>query len=865
MKKVTKMFVALLIAFVSFVGLSACGNGDKILSAQIVSGTMETTVAKGAQIDTSNAKALIEYKDDYKTVSASELEFGTVDTSVVGTTKMKVKYGDYEFEVTIKVVATEADVSSISSLESGVLNDYKENKKQQATDEEGKRNEFYDSSAPLYVGDDNKFDFRIEAKGLDGANRYTEVTKFTKNITVELKDENTDTYTVLDADTLATYVDLDIENATFDFVDGVATDRDFRITVEAVNKNPSVREELTKFTAEIRVIDGYNVYNATDLSIYDNCDKDGIWTAKKAATGMTDKNTNAIIFQDNIKITRDDVPAGYFWNKDVDGHAYQVRQDKLVDKDGKKEYDLEGSLKDYYSTGLYRRELADGETFDIKGNYFRLDLSDFPKALCNGAPAWRDRDDEDDSCSEWVSASKNEMMTAHICVFYNTLRSGDIDDDEYAKTLNVAPEINVSDIGFIGNGALNNDVENSGSIILMKVAWINFNAYNTLQHNFYIGYFFERGLSDTETNGEKTGTFVVDKCKGYDSYQCLFYIWGGEHVLIKNSEFVGAGGPAIIANHADMDNHNIDTGYPAYIDIIASNISSKVVGTEPWFVNYGATEIISNMKLLDGLYTGNMGLPNTGKSILVSEDGVEKMDLVGILMSDDVLSGTPIKGYIRMFDTQEDYDKYYASENPEKTTYGVEMNGEIDKKAQDGNLQYFESNGNGGYINSGAEENWDTSYFGYFQALAVKGIIENDAFARLRTGLEAIGIKFSDNFASLTLAEQKTEIKAHINGIKQLKELNAIDENTALQALQGIYLYGFSTNPATQEANSAMKKDVWTLDYTLLGKMNNSTVTIDDLVTALCNQVDGFTNVSFAEGDYINIYAMCLGVVIRLF
>lgn len=853
MKKVTKMFVALLIAFVSFVGLSACGNGDKILSAQIVSGTMETTVAKGAQIDTSHAKALIEYKDDYKTVGASQLEFGTVDTSVVGTTKMKVKYGDYEFEVTIKVVATEADVSSISSLESGVWNDYKENKKQKATDEEGKRNEFYDSSAPLYVGDDNKFDFRIEAKGLDGANRYTEVTKFTKNITVELKDENTDTYTVLDADTLATYVDLDIENATFDFVDGVATDRDFRITVEAVNKNPSVREELTKFTAEVRVIDGYNVYNATDLSIYDNMTGENyIWNAKKEATGMTGKTTNAIIFQDNIKVTRDDVPAGYFWDKDADGNAYDIRQAKLDDG-----VSLQGSLKDFYSTGLYKRELADGETFDIKGNYFRLDLSEFPKALCSGV--------DGDPGNEFVSAEKQSMMTAHICVFYNTLRSGAVDDVDYAKSLNVAPQINVSDTGFIGNGALNNDVENSGSIILMKVAWINFNAYNTLQHNFYVGYFFERGLADTGVNGEKTGTFVVDKCKGYDSYQSLFYIWGGEHVLIKNSEFVGAGGPAIIANHADMDNHDINTGYPAYIDIVASNVSSKVVGTEPWFVNYKANLIIEQMKALDDLYTGDMGLPNTGRSILVTEDGAEKMDLVGILMSDDVLSATPIKGYIRMFNTQEDYDKYYDSENPEKTTYGVEMNGEIDQKAQEGNLQYFESNGNGGYINSGASDNWDTSYFGYFQALAVKGIIENDAFTQLRAGLKAINITFSDNFASLTLAEQKAEIKAHINGIKLLKERNAIDEATALQALQGIYLYGFSTNPATQEANSAMNKDVWTLDIELLGKMNNSTVTIDDLVATLCNQVDDFTNVSFAEGDYINIYAMCLGVVIRLF
>ena len=190
MKRFRKILVALVFGFLSFLGLTACGDGDKIVGAQIVSGSMATTVARGKEVDLSKMQAQIRYKEaDAKIVNANELEVVQApDTSVTGTTTMKLKYGDYEFTVTIKVVATEADVNSITSLESQWLIDYEANSGVQ----ENKRNEFFIKNKPLVVGDDNELRFRIKAAGRDGAGEpVLDLEQVRTNISIAIQENNT--------------------------------------------------------------------------------------------------------------------------------------------------------------------------------------------------------------------------------------------------------------------------------------------------------------------------------------------------------------------------------------------------------------------------------------------------------------------------------------------------------------------------------------------------------------------------------------------------------------------------------------------------------------------------------------------------
>ena len=164
MKKIAKYVSALVLCLIAGVVLTACGK-TKITSAYIKSGTIATTIVKNEQLDTSNAVAVIEYSNDtVKEVGSNDLTFGTIDTSTVGTKDLKVTYDGFNFTVKIKVVATEADVSVVTSFSSDLLTEFKANSGEKINE----REEFAIKNKVQLVGDDNALDFRINAKGVDG-------------------------------------------------------------------------------------------------------------------------------------------------------------------------------------------------------------------------------------------------------------------------------------------------------------------------------------------------------------------------------------------------------------------------------------------------------------------------------------------------------------------------------------------------------------------------------------------------------------------------------------------------------------------------------------------------------------------------
>ena len=853
MKKFRKILVALVFAFMAFVGLTGCGDdGDKIVGAQVVSGSIATTVAKGGTVDTSKMKAQIRYKEaETKTVDMSELEIVQApDTSVVGETTMKVKYNGYEFTVTIKVVATEADVNSISLLESQLLIDYNANRAVQ----ENKQDEFFVKNSPLYVGDDNAFNFRLNAAGRDGAGKpVLDIEKVRTNISIAKKDGST--FVALDDDDMETYIDaIDTENTTIDF-SNEACGEVFQVLVEAANKDYSAEENATKFTAVLHVMDGYNVYNAADLSIYDNTNRDGIWNDKKAATGMTGKTTKAVILQDNIRVTKDDVPVGYFWNAATESQdsGYQIRLEKLQELEQTDEDLLDGTLKNDSGTGLYRRTVAHGETFTFEGNYFKVDLSSFPKCVAEGEYV-----EGGENKTKVVSKRTGEAITSYMTTFFNL-----VDD---AANVNAPTSVDVKNVRFYGNGSLNNDVENSGSIILMKNHHVNLNAYNTIQHNYYIGYFFNLGVRDNpETTGvvegQYTGDFVVDTCKGYYSYQDLFYGYAAENVVIRNGEFKHAGGPAVIAayNGPVKESEKVEgEHYGSYFHIINTVLESEVVGTEAWFKNYNATSIVQQFSLLENLFSGATGaFPAEDKSIFTasSTETVKKLNMTGVIYNASMkgIESVYAEGAIRIFENEAEYQEFLANGENTNSTYGVDTNKNIYNSAKTNGSIYLEAEGNGGYINQNVDSNWDTSYFGMFQANAVAGIINADDFAALRTAMATYyQAEIPADFGAKTLDEQKSILTGYIDKLVLASQASdATLAGGAAQMIQAIYAYGSKLEGYD---NPAIKKAVFNIDQLTILKDDMSGIDSAKLVTALKAQINAFENKSFAVGTHLNIY-----------
>lgn len=825
MKKYLRVFVAVIMMLTSIIILSACK--PKIEKGYIKTGTLETIIIKGEELDTSKAIAVYTYSDNTVIeVSAEDLTFGAFDSSEIGTKKLTVTYENYTFEVSIKVVPTEADVNSITSLESELINEFNEKRSSQ----EEKTEEFLYKNEPLYVGDDNAFDFRIFATGIDGNGQLqTGLTKVRTNIIVKLKTEAGEQ--LIPDEELSNYVSIDTENTLLDFTEN-AIGKDFKVEVSAVNRNELYENNPTSFNAILKVVDGYNVYNARDLSVYDNT------YSSYDNIRPTNAKVNAVILQNDILVTKDDVRSDMFWTT---SHPNYSSVKALTDQT------IEGTPIDYAMTGIYHRKLQSGETFNLFGNYFKIDLSKFPKMVIESDDGGNDK--------KGVNVEKGEYMTSHFSLFYNENISEVTDGNKD----NLLPsQLNHKNVYFYGNGERNATPENSGSLIGCKVTKTNYLAKNNIFRNFYITNFF---IQD-DYIGTDEGYNVIDSCKAYNSYQTLLYSWGCKSLKIVNSEYIGAGGPAFIVDHVSPKSDN--GGYPSNIDCINTKVESVVSGKEPWFVTYGASDIVMQLMTADQLFSGFSpstenssfvanGLPQNNKTIInntYKDDAgntVGRLNLMVAMKSGSAqgLTAEKIKGYVRMFDRIEDYNAYYGINVAERrnTTYGLDFtksdeDGSLPSKAYlkdlnfttnengeqvlTGGSLYFESNKSGGYINANVANNKDASFV---KPVTLYTIINTIANGGTENKEETASFQTKD------IEQMKLILKEKLTALKEAG------------AISNVYLYSVNYGLITNSESD-----------------NTDELKLDKLLSL----VDTF--VSHADGKYVNIYMFNgMGAMIELY
>lgn len=693
MKKFTKILMVIALCFISVLGLTAC-NDPRVVGAYVKSGTLETTIERGEELDTSNVVLVLTYNDSTtKEVPASDLAFSAVDTSTVGEKNLvinAIKY-NYSYTVKINVITPEADTYQITSMEAKLVTDFDNLRHQEKNTEETKFNNV--NQDYIIAGQQNNFHFRLSATAFDGnGNRVSNIKKMRTVVKVERLVDGS--FTLLTGDALNDYVEIDTAGAIFKFTED-AIGETFRISVKAANPaSEDIEEAQLGFKdMKVKVVDAFNVYTAKELSVYDNARENGDtedsfdWSAIKAEMGLTGVEVNGVVLQARINITKDDVPTEVFWSESSENFKNAAN---LVGKER-----LLGTPIDFGGRGLYKRMLADGKEFNFYGNYFTVDLKEFPKMVVQGqakktSDKWVVVKYKEDG--KTLDDSASQMMTAHLCVFYN---------DKAVDSLTKTTTYNWSNIGFYGNGGLSKIPEevytNSGGILLMKNYAVDFNANNTLMNNFYIGYFFEKG----ETTNQFDGHFVVENCCGFNSYQCLFYLWGAENVKIIKSEFKNAGGPAIIADHEGNDENTGEGGYPTNLHIIDSEIESKVTGSEPWFATYNATPLAAQI-----LSISNQLYANESKSMVVGYiDNKPLINVVVVMKSGDTEGATDsrIQGYTKITKNNKDYialDLYKTTKNYNNlynfADVGMGLTGNSQLAALKGNV-YFQDTISGNY------------------------------------------------------------------------------------------------------------------------------------------------------------------------
>lgn len=832
MKKISKMaltMLAFVFCFATALICTACGKA-KIARAYVKSG-LETVVARSDDktLDTSNVIVTLVYSDKKtKEVNASVLEFSEIDLKTISKQKMTITYTeeDYSFEVEIEVVATDADVYAIEQMESKLLNEF--NAKRNAT---GETSEFCDKNQPLYVGNDNKFDLRIVASGVNGSGEQVdEIKKLRTKLSIWKVVGRVET--LLEGQELENTVEYDNINTYLKFKDSVV-DKTFKIRITPERVADEYAEDCY-IEATFTVVDGWNVYDAKDLSLYDNTNIEevsgngGAWTALKQEWGFMDKdgnstvNVNALILQSDIAVVKEYLPRDYFWHDA--GSGYNASQNyadvyKKVTTDAGIEF--VGTPIDRSDAGLYTRQMNNGDTFNFIGNYFQIDLSMFPKMVVEFRDADPSSMAENAGAQGYVSTEEGKELyiTAHLCVFYSQTLDETVVDTE--------TQVNWKNFNFNGNGAISKSPANSGAICLMKNRKTNYYTYNTITNNFYIGYFFEGGNKFQDQRNEKIGTYIVDSCKGYNSYQSLFYLWGADNMIIKYSEFKWAGGPAIIADHAQKDGSDINTGYIPKIDIIKSTVESVVTSKSFWFSNYGMSPAAAQIATSEQLFDGSNSLLNTGKTIFADAEK-SAMNIPVVLMGG--------QGYARFFKTEGEYNDYYSTDPKvvKPSVYGLDLMRSTEQMGGQ-NLQdiamsegsiFFESSGNGGVINSNVETNGMTTT-GYLK-------VES-----LYAGLCSINSAFKvEGWESLDFNVKKAT----------LCQLVACAEQASAGSIQTVYGLGY--------------KNGWFKQINTNGKTNA------DLLSAVQAQISAWElrEGNYHTGEYINLYTnLGIGVMIGLY
>ena len=647
MQKILKFFMVLCLCIMPF-AIVGCGGTNAKPESFDVSG-LPTNVEVGEELDTSKVTAVVTYDDGTtQNFDNSTLSFGKIDTTTTGEKELTITWtsGDYSLTITKKINVVEQDVDVfVSSLSSGVVNDY--NAKRSA-DIPSETALFSDNEQPLYVGDDNAFDFRMNVvfRNSDGQLLSNVNLNPKTNVIVELY--NGTSYVTLNEEAtnadekLSTYVTVN-KDTTFDFTD-VAIDKTFRITIEAVDRHPNYSEEDVTFTAEVVVCDGYNVYDAEDLMVYDN-------TSTYYETYRQEHNmpssVNGVILQADIQVTAKYIDPSLLWQEGDANFAEAQASTNLK---------LAGTPKNTSGRGLYKRVIASGETFNFIGNYFSIDLSKFPKAVVEESDgSYKGVHYELDDSNNYVKAN---YITSFHTAFYHVAS----EEGSAYENVNITAEtqVNWKNISFTGNSTYDSDPRSSGGILLMKDFYINFSGYNTIMNNCYLGYFFNYGNPlETDTRYEQNeyiGTYRIEKTKTFNSFQCSLYVYGSNNVVVKDSVMKRSGGPAIIADHTGMSNNDVTTGFIPGINLINTEVEAKCSGREPWFTIYGASTIMGQLQNLEMLFDGTA--IDTGKTVFagtqtIGGEQVGQFNIIGIIKkggSFEVTSTQIVDGYIRIFD-----------------------------------------------------------------------------------------------------------------------------------------------------------------------------------------------------------------------
>lgn len=576
-------------------------------------GDFTTSFEKGKDILFTGMSLKVTYKNgSFVTLPFSQLTFTGADKNSVGRQTVTVSFRDEvngenaNTSLSIEVYVKKTVMQFEASDEIDEFKSANENAGKKVYGDAGFSSQ-YENKVTYLIGDDNEFTFYPLIRVMEGTTPTTLTGGFYSRVTLSVKSAGGDKTLEARAEdptkpSIVSYYDGETLFATVNTYYGR-----YLFTEAAKNKevNISVIPDTTRYdassisavTLDAKVIDGYNVTSAQQLSVIDN--SQSMWNALKVEWNLLGINPAAVILHKDIKITADDLPAEVLLELDRD-IVY------TNDTTGAPKTIPAGTKYIQDHTEIYVHSGSDD--FAIEGNFFAVDLSEFPLVP---SPSVFDDGQRDYG---------NDFSNMTILVFQHS--DARWENEAPAKMANIVLE----NFSLRGNAGIdkwvdaNGNLVSAGGVIFMKaVSYTDVTVQNANINSCFIPFF-----SDLD------GYLTMDTVKIYDSYQNAFYIWGDDKCDIKDSYLIGSGGPMLVVQSLYHENQEIR---PAVVNITNTVIKSSLSGEEIWFAAIGATGLVSSQvkPLLYGLEQG------AGIGQFIDKDG--KMNIIAALTTDSDSSG----------------------------------------------------------------------------------------------------------------------------------------------------------------------------------------------------------------------------------
>jgi len=632
--------IIMLIAVLAMIfSLAACSSKSalKLESFTVDRTSIKTNYLLDEEIDFSGIKATAKYSDESlnKVYTYSELTI-TYDpdiTKTVGEKEVSISFNDphlnvkQETKVTINVTKepviddTTDPLIAVQFEKPSTLVQFDSTNStagQKKYEDNGFFGEFAVGGKTYVIGNENEFklnpQFAVLAEDSDIVEEmksfYSVVEVYVEKdgnyvaLTKTAGENNNVTYS--DGETLI--VTVDTYNGIYQFT-ADATGKKVKISVLPSEEHYIASNPFNPIVLEANIVKAYNIYEAWQLAVIDNVSAD--WADIKAEHGLTDVAVSGIVFQANIKVTANDVPASFFYTCDKEVVYKNVTDNSTVTLPAGTKFIKDG-------THIYQR--VGGDPFVMEGNFFLLDTREFPLVA---SPAVFGPDAEKDY--------KSDFSNTTLFYFYSQTLE-EFDANPYPIG---AMNVSISNLSIMGNAKRDNLIDanenlaSAGGLIFCKARCsTTLTIDNVIGNSFFITYFADHGKMD------------IKNVKCFDSYQNAAFVWGYSTAIFTDSYFEGCGGPVIIAQSLTDDNW-----HPTVVTT-DTFIKTNVSGEEIWFTAVGANALVGGIKSLGnalsqaglGSYVNN-GMMNV-KGILMASgtdaaQAVVGIDAQGSVMFDD--------------------------------------------------------------------------------------------------------------------------------------------------------------------------------------------------------------------------------------